>query len=191
MFSQSKFTRSHNTHLSFTLCYPESFPQLSRRGLSSLSGTHPALLSHFILSALVFSHPFNNSHKPLEMRYFIMPPRCVRTECNDVKSTRWNKHTQHMVDTLLYSSAEKPRRRHCNCFCLWSAYKAWYNHSAWLIFHQTLWYYHSVNHYTMLFSQSLTQTDRNTNSVRCGELAEGAFVPLTAMPGHLGFHWSD
>lgn len=114
MFSQSKFTRSHNTHLSFTLCYPESFPQLSRRGLSSLSGTHPALLSHFILSALVFSHPFNNSHKPLEMRYFIMPSRCVRTECNDVKFTRWDTHTQHMVDTLLYSSAKKPRRRHCN-----------------------------------------------------------------------------
>ncbi len=100
-------------------------------------------------------------------------------------------HIQHTLDTLLHFRAKKPRWRHCNCFCLWSAFKAWYNHSAWLIFHRTLWYYHSVIRYTMLFSQSSSQTDRNTNSVRCGELAEGALVPLRAMPGHLGVHWSD
>lgn len=121
MFSQCKFT--HNTHLSLTLGYLKSFPQLSRRGLSLLPSRHtssPALTpaTFHSFSAGPLSPP-----QQLEMRHFIMPPWCVRTKCNDVM--RKNTFTQHTLDTLLYFIAKKPRHATPKlCFCLWPAYKA-------------------------------------------------------------------
>lgn len=104
MFSQSKFT--HNTHLFLMLGYLKSFPQLSRRGLSSLPSRHtssPALTpaTFHSFSAEPLSPP-----QQLEMRHFIMPPWCVRTKCND--NMRKNTYTQHTLDTLLYFIAKKP-----------------------------------------------------------------------------------
>lgn len=102
-------------------------------------------------------------------------------QIHEVKHT----HTAQGGHTSLFQSLETQNGDMQLCFCLWSAYEAWYNHSAWQIFHQTLWYYHSVIHYTMLFSQSLTQRDRNTNLVWCGELDQDAVVQCQVIVGFI------
>lgn len=182
---------SHKIHVLTVQVYSQH-PFVSHVGLSEIISTAQQERTLLATQPAHIQPRTHTSNISFFQRWASLTPSTTRDEAfhhapmvceNEVQWCHEEKHihTAHTRHTSLFHSQETQTLK--LCFCLWPAYKAWYNDSAWLIFHQTFWYYHSVIHYRMLFGQSSTQTGI--------QILFGAVVILRAMLGHFGFHWSD